>query len=181
MNTAEARAEKTKPTPPAPQGIGAFNCWRNLSQCARLISFLVFTALLILAFINPLLSLMILTVSDFVPTPRRAQKRLPISSAAALEREGEQKVSRLKLNDKVIITGAAGLVGQNLIALLEENRFTNIIAIDKNPNNLNFLRRLHPAVQTVLADLAEPGSWQNFFQDGQLVILLHAQITRKDA
>ena len=90
-------------------------------------------------------------------------------------------MSRLKLNDKVIITGAAGLVGQNLIALLEENRFTNIIAIDKNSNNLKFLRRLHPAVQTVLADLAEPGSWQNFFQDGQLVILLHAQITRKDA
>jgi len=85
----------------------------------------------------------------------------------------------LALSDKIIMTGAAGLVGQNLVALLEESRFTNIIAIDKNPYNLNVLRTLHPGVETVLADLAEPGSWQECFQDGQLVILLHAQITGK--
>lgn len=82
-------------------------------------------------------------------------------------------------NDKIIVTGAAGLVGQNLITLLEERGFSNIVAIDKNNYNLLVLHRRHPAVNTVLADLTESGLWEEHFREAKVVITLHSQITAK--
>jgi exosortase C (VPDSG-CTERM-specific) len=58
---AEPRREETKPIPPASRGIGAAN-WRpdpNLLQRRHLTSFLVYSALLLGAFIKPLYSLVI--------------------------------------------------------------------------------------------------------------------------
>ncbi|MGP8069521.1 MAG: NAD-dependent epimerase/dehydratase family protein [Candidatus Bathyarchaeia archaeon] len=41
------------------------------------------------------------------------------------------------MSDRVIITGAAGLVGQNLVQFLTKNDYS-VLAIDKN--NRNFCR-----------------------------------------
>ncbi|MBO9663793.1 NAD-dependent epimerase/dehydratase family protein [Dokdonella sp.] len=80
---------------------------------------------------------------------------------------------------KIVLTGAAGLVGQNLIVELKERGYTRLVAIDKHAHNLGILRRLHPDVETVHADLAEPGPWQRTFDGAACLVQLHAQITGK--
>jgi len=82
-------------------------------------------------------------------------------------------------NEKIVLTGAAGLVGQNLIVEMKQQGYTQLVAIDKHEHNLEILRKLHPDVRTVLADLAEPGSWSDAFEGARLVVQLHAQITGK--
>jgi nucleoside-diphosphate-sugar epimerase len=80
---------------------------------------------------------------------------------------------------KIVITGAAGLVGQNLIVELEQQGYTQLVAIDKHAHNLKILRELHPSVRTVYADLAEAGEWSGEFEGAACVAQLHAQITGK--
>jgi len=87
----------------------------------------------------------------------------------------------MQKQDKIILTGAAGLVGQNLIVQLKEKGYQNLVAIDKHAYNLNSLKQLHPEVETILADLAESGDWQNAFVEAACVVVLHAQITGKYA
>lgn len=82
---------------------------------------------------------------------------------------------------KIVITGAAGLVGQNLVVLLRESGYTDIVAIDKQSSNLDLLARLNPGVVTVDADLAQPGPWQQHFAGADVVAILHAQIGGKFA
>lgn len=82
-------------------------------------------------------------------------------------------------SDKLVLTGAAGLVGQNLIVELKAQGYTNLVAIDKHARNLAILRTLHADVQALHADLAEPGSWSECFADAACVVQLHAQITGK--
>jgi nucleoside-diphosphate-sugar epimerase len=79
----------------------------------------------------------------------------------------------------VIVTGAAGLVGQNLVLMLAERGYTDIVAIDKHGRNLGILQGLVPAVKTVVADMAEPGAWEELFDPQALVFVLHAHITGK--
>ena len=50
---------------------------------------------------------------------------------------------------KIVVTGAAGLVGQNLIPRLEQRNFGEIVAIDKHPSNTETLRRLHPNLRVI--------------------------------
>jgi nucleoside-diphosphate-sugar epimerase len=82
-------------------------------------------------------------------------------------------------NAKIVITGAAGLVGQNLIVELKTQGYTRLVAIDKHAYNLDILRRLHPDVEAHLADLAEPSGWDACFGGATCVVQLHAQITGK--
>lgn len=82
-------------------------------------------------------------------------------------------------NDKILLTGAAGLVGQNLIVELKAQGYTRLVAIDKHAYNLAILRQLHPDVEAIEADLAEPGGWEAAFASTRCVIQLHAQITGK--
>jgi len=81
--------------------------------------------------------------------------------------------------EKIVLTGAAGLVGQNLIVELKEQGYTQLVAIDKHAHNLEILKKLHPDVEVVLADLAEPGDWEGRFANARCVVQLHAQITGK--
>jgi nucleoside-diphosphate-sugar epimerase len=81
--------------------------------------------------------------------------------------------------DKIILTGAAGLVGQNLIVELKAQGYTHLVAIDKHRHNLAILRRLHPDVEAIEADLAEAGGWADAFAGAACVVQLHAQITGK--
>ncbi|MDR3088490.1 MAG: NAD-dependent epimerase/dehydratase family protein [Desulfobulbaceae bacterium] len=80
-------------------------------------------------------------------------------------------------NAKLLVTGAAGLVGQNLIAELVRQGYGNITAIDKHEKNLAILQRLHPNVTCLRADLAEGGDWQRHFAGVERLFLLQAQIT----
>jgi nucleoside-diphosphate-sugar epimerase len=82
-------------------------------------------------------------------------------------------------NAKLVLTGAAGLVGQNLVVELLARGYSNVVAIDKHEYNLGILRQLHPEVRCVLADLAEHGAWENEFAGAACVVQLHAQITGK--
>jgi nucleoside-diphosphate-sugar epimerase len=77
---------------------------------------------------------------------------------------------------KIVITGAAGLVGQNLIPRLKSRRLGELVAIDKHPTNVETLRRLHPDLRVVHADLAEPGAWQEEFVGCTHLVHAHAQI-----
>ncbi len=77
---------------------------------------------------------------------------------------------------KIAITGAAGLIGQNLIARLARGGRHDIVALDKHPANTTTLRRLHPEVQVIEADLAEPGPWGDALADVDAVVIGHAQI-----
>ncbi|MBN2458412.1 NAD-dependent epimerase/dehydratase family protein [Candidatus Woesearchaeota archaeon] len=76
---------------------------------------------------------------------------------------------------RIIVTGAGGEVGQNLIPLF--SRKDEIIAIDKNKGNLSILKRLNPYVKTICADLAEQGDWSRCFSKADYVVSLHAQIS----
>jgi nucleoside-diphosphate-sugar epimerase len=80
---------------------------------------------------------------------------------------------------KILISGAAGLVGQNLVLLLQEAGYRDLIAIDKQEANLSLLKGLNPNVETVCADLAEEGSWKTTLKGVDILVMLHAQITGK--
>ncbi len=77
----------------------------------------------------------------------------------------------------VVVTGAAGLVGQNLVLMLRESGFRTIVALDKHRRNLQLLARLNPGIRTIEADLAVPGTWQDELRAAATVVVLHAQIT----
>ena len=77
---------------------------------------------------------------------------------------------------RVVVAGAAGLVGQNLLARLKVQNQRQLVAIDKHSANMEILRRLHPAVEAIEADMAEPGAWEAAVADCDVLILLQAQI-----
>lgn len=80
-------------------------------------------------------------------------------------------------DSRIVITGAAGLVGQNLATELVQQGYTRIVALDKNAHNLKILQDMHPQVTCVHADLSEDGSWKSAFQGAERLFLLQAQIT----
>jgi nucleoside-diphosphate-sugar epimerase len=80
---------------------------------------------------------------------------------------------------KIVLTGAAGLVGQNLLVELEAQGYTNLVAIDKHEYNLGILRQLHPRVTAIAADVAETGAWEDSLNGAACLVQLHAQITGK--
>lgn len=77
---------------------------------------------------------------------------------------------------RILVTGAAGLVGQNLIPLLKAQPGVSILAIDKHPNNTAILKSLHPEIDVLQADLAEPGDWVGEARACDSVVMLQAQI-----
>ncbi|MGE4503350.1 MAG: NAD-dependent epimerase/dehydratase family protein [Thiomicrospira sp.] len=80
-------------------------------------------------------------------------------------------------NIKIVLPGAAGLVGQNLIVQLKQKGYTNLVAIDKHHANLRILKQLHPDVETIEADLAEKDEkWAQAFAGADVVVMLQAQI-----
>jgi nucleoside-diphosphate-sugar epimerase len=77
---------------------------------------------------------------------------------------------------KIVITGAAGLVGQNLIPRLVRKDLGELVAIDKHPKNTAILKQLHPELRVIEADLSEPGAWQQELEGCSHLVIGHAQI-----
>ncbi len=77
---------------------------------------------------------------------------------------------------QVVITGAAGLVGLNLIVSLKQAGYSRITALDKSAVNIDILRQLHPDVSALEVDLSRRGEWMSELAGAQLVVFLHAQI-----
>lgn len=76
---------------------------------------------------------------------------------------------------RIAITGAAGLVGQNLVPRLKARGYS-IVAFDKHPENTRILRELHPDIEVVEADLAQPGAWTDRLAGVDTLVILQAQI-----
>ena len=82
--------------------------------------------------------------------------------------------------EKIILPGGAGLVGQNLVVRLKERGYTNLVVLDKHRANLTVLQQLHPDIVIEYADLAESGNWQRHFTQAHAVVMLQAQIGGND-
>jgi nucleoside-diphosphate-sugar epimerase len=82
---------------------------------------------------------------------------------------------------KIAVTGAAGLVGQNLIPRLKARGYFDIVAIDKHRGNLAILRNLHPDIAVIEADLAADDGWQAALGGCEILMVGHAQIGGLDA
>lgn len=83
---------------------------------------------------------------------------------------------KLKKNPKIILPGGAGLVGQNLVVKLKKRGFNNIVVIDKHKNNVDTMRKLHPDLTIIFADLALNDDWAIYFENADYVVMLQAQI-----
>ncbi len=77
---------------------------------------------------------------------------------------------------KIVITGAAGLVGQNLVARLKSRPDLELVGIDKHEANVRLFREVHPDVQMIEADLARTGEWQTAFAGADTAVINQAQI-----
>lgn len=78
---------------------------------------------------------------------------------------------------KIILPGGAGLVGQNVVARLLAKGYDNLVVIDKHTTNLAILQKTHPQVTCILADLSQPdNNWQQHFAGAETVVMLQAQI-----
>jgi len=91
---------------------------------------------------------------------------------AISRKKGEKNMSA----KKIVVTGAAGLVGQNLVQRMLRKGFDEIVAIDKHKENSAVLRRLHPSVKVVLADLATDDGWEQELASCAALVIGHAQI-----
>lgn len=85
---------------------------------------------------------------------------------------------------KIVITGAAGLVGQNLVSRLIAKGFADIVAIDKHPTNVEILKKCHPTIRVLHIDLAEGdgavNGWSEEFAGCDALVIAHAQIGGTD-
>ena len=77
---------------------------------------------------------------------------------------------------RVLITGAAGLIGQNLVSRLKGRDDLELICIDKHAANCAIFRKLNPGVTLIEADLAQKGGWEVVVDNIDTLILNHAQI-----
>jgi len=79
-------------------------------------------------------------------------------------------------SNHIVLTGGAGLVGQNLVFILKKNGFTNITVIDKNYNNLSIMKSIHKDINFICEDLSESGVWCSTIEIADVIVILHAQI-----
>jgi nucleoside-diphosphate-sugar epimerase len=79
---------------------------------------------------------------------------------------------------KIVITGAAGLVGQNLIPRLKQKGLSQISGIDKHPVNTSILRKYHADIRVLEEDLAGdgPSKWDEELAGCDALVIAHAQI-----
>ncbi|GAC1339354.1 MAG: SDR family oxidoreductase [Acetobacteraceae bacterium] len=77
---------------------------------------------------------------------------------------------------RIVVTGGAGLLGQNLIQRLRARGVGTLISIDKHHANNQVLRQQHPDVTVIEADIASPGEWESALEHCSILVIGHAQI-----
>ena len=85
---------------------------------------------------------------------------------------------------KIVIIGAAGLVGQNLLIKLKEIDSINtgqLVAVDKHKVNVRYLKELNPDLKVIQEDVTQPGDWVNEVESADVVVMLQAQIGSLDS
>jgi nucleoside-diphosphate-sugar epimerase len=80
------------------------------------------------------------------------------------------------MSPRIAITGAAGLIGQNLIPRLKAQGYKEIVAIDKHPANTAVLHKLHPDIEVIQTNLACDNGWQESVAACDVIVCGHAQI-----
>ncbi|MBK5255043.1 MAG: NAD-dependent epimerase/dehydratase family protein [Vicinamibacteria bacterium] len=80
---------------------------------------------------------------------------------------------------RIVVTGAAGMLGQNLIPRLLA-KGDRVVALDKNAAALGVLGERATQAEIHDADLAEEGDWSSRFAGVDAVVDLKAQITSAD-
>ena len=78
---------------------------------------------------------------------------------------------------KIVLTGGAGLVGQNLILFLKRKGYQRVVSIDRNGAGNALIRKLHPDVRVIDADIAADGDWERELEGAGAVVMLQAQIS----
>ncbi len=82
---------------------------------------------------------------------------------------------------KIFLSGAAGLVGQNLcIELSKSHKDFSLVGCDKNSYNLNILESINSSqnFEFICEDLSEKNSnWVQSLKDSDILIICHAQIS----
>lgn len=81
---------------------------------------------------------------------------------------------------RIVLPGGAGLVGQNLVAQLKQQGYSNLVVIDKHRSNLEILRKMQPDIVAQYADLADRGDWEKHLAGADAVVMLQAQIGGND-
>ncbi|MDD5389271.1 MAG: NAD(P)-dependent oxidoreductase [Gallionellaceae bacterium] len=81
---------------------------------------------------------------------------------------------------RIVLPGGAGLVGQNLVAQLKRQGYSNLVVLDKHRSNLEILRKMHPDIVAEYADLADRGDWEKHLAGTEAVVMLQAQIGGND-
>jgi len=79
---------------------------------------------------------------------------------------------------KIVITGAGGTVGQNLVDFLVGKY--SIVAIGKNKEKIDYIKKRHPGVECIVADVSEHGKWEKNLKGAECLISLQAQISAKN-
>ena len=83
------------------------------------------------------------------------------------------------MNEKIVILGRSGLVGQNLVARLKAKGYTNM-SFSTSIAPISRCSSRFSRILTEYADLAEPGDWQRHFVGAEVVVMLQAQIGGND-
>ena len=81
---------------------------------------------------------------------------------------------------RIVLPGGAGLVGQNLVAQLKRQGYSNLVVLDKHRSNLEILRKMHPDIVAEYADLADHNGWDKHLAGAEAVVMLQAQIGGND-
>ena len=63
---------------------------------------------------------------------------------------------------------------------MKDEGFTNLVIVDKHPANVAVLRKLHPELTVIEADMSTPGAWQGSFAGANAAVMLQAQIGGED-
>ena len=77
---------------------------------------------------------------------------------------------------KIVLLGGAGLVGQNVVHLIDAKHDTEIVVVDKKATNLRILENIRPEVVAIHEDICDPGRWEHHVKTADVVVMLQAQI-----
>ncbi len=89
-------------------------------------------------------------------------------------------MTRLSPDTPIAVTGAAGLVGQNLLRRLAAAGHTRLRGVDKDAARLAALEGVSPRIELIAGDLAEPGIAERTVAGAEVLVLGQAQITGTD-